>query len=439
MKSVFKTNDRVFAGAATAVLLMATLWWEFFGHNFLSGTRGWWIFGDLNLMISGANVSTLSGITHFYTPSATGSLAPPGFIYLLVVLDTIARDFNLTMPLLTASHLRFGQTNAALNIRNHYEYLYGSAAVLLLPCIALASSLPLLAFNEFTSRMGDLRRWQARGGLIIAGCLLFWMSAQWGHPDDAVSIGLLLWGTTKLIDGKIGMAGWLLGASLVMQPVSGLAIPLLIALIPMRKMPGFIGRIVVIPLLAVIPQAIGGWHYTNVALRLQPDDGPFKTPLFMLATPVSVFGSHVANVFVAAAPFRTVSSAAAVLVAGVVFWMVCKGWRPRVDQIAWMMALCLSFRMAVEPVMWPYYVVPALVVACTLAGRISLPRLSVAVLAMALTVVGVSTHATPWLYWMSFLIPLAITILALCPPAAPFVDNRSSTASPVRISRVVAS
>ena len=399
------------------LLLAATLWWEFFGHNFFHGTRGWWVFGDFQLMIEGANATGIASLTHLYTPMATGSLAPPGFIYFLVLLDTIARDFNLTIPALVASHIRYGQMNIGLGGKGHYEYLYGNAAVLILPVVAVLSSLPVLALNELMSREQNRSVWRSRVGLLLAAALLFWMSAQWGHPDDAVSLGLLLLATTKFVDKKWGAAGWLLGLALAIQPLAALAIPVLLALLPLRRMPGFVLRIAILPLVVLIPQLVGDWRYAKMALTVQPDSGPFMTPLFRLASPARIPAFQQVSGLVASAPFRTVSSLAAALVGLGVFWCVRKGWQPRTEQILGLITLCLSFRMAVEPVMWPYYIVPALVMLCSLAGSVSTSRLIFLVLGVTAAAIGAGTHAKPWVYWLGYLLPLAIGLLAACPAA----------------------
>ena len=419
-----RRHDRSFAVLATIALALITTWWEFYGHNALQGTRGWWIFGDLYLMISGANQTGIHAFTHLYVPGTTGSLAPPGFIYGLAFLETIARSLDLTIPTMFGSHLSYGATSGAMSGTDFYDYLYGSGAVFLLPVLAVLAALPLLAANELIARIEHISRWQARCGLVLAGCLFFWMSAQWGHPDDAISMGILLWGAVKMVDGKPGAAGWLLGAAMAIQPVAGLAIPVLVALVPTRKIPGVVARIALLPLLAVLPQLLGDWKDAKIALFSQPDGGPFKTPLYRLATPLHFPHTHA---LVSSGHFRTVSVLASVALGVWVYWRTHTGQAYDAGTIVWLMSVALSFRMLVEPVMWPYYVAPALIVLCCTLGPVPAWRFVLASVLIVGAVVGASVQSVPWLYWLSFLVPMGLAVMLARPSACrrnPFSRGR---------------
>ena len=121
------------------------------------------------------------------------------------------------------------------------------AAVILLPCAALISALglslvipgphnlhpavwwvagpyeialccvTLFAADALAEQLG-VRFWK-RGLLAAASAGILWsVSARWGHPEDAVAVGLLLYAVLAQSRGRLGRAGWLAGAAVCVQP-----------------------------------------------------------------------------------------------------------------------------------------------------------------------------------------------------------------------------
>src|SRR5580692_2521792 len=145
------------------------------------------------------------------------------------------------------------------------------AAVILLPCAALISALglslaipgphnlhpalwllagpyeiaigclPLFAADALAERLG-VQRWP-RILLAVAGAGILWsVGARWGHPEDAVAVGLLLYAVLAQGNGRNAPAGWLAGAAVCVQPLVLLALPIMLALLPWRRMPAFLVR-----------------------------------------------------------------------------------------------------------------------------------------------------------------------------------------------------
>src|ERR1700761_6803473 len=174
------------------------------------------------------------------------------------------------------------------------------AAVILLPCAALISALglslnipgpqnlhppvwllagpyqialccvTLCAADALAEQLG-VRFWK-RGLLAAASAGILWsVSARWGHPEDAVAVGLLLYAVLAQSRARLGLAGWLAGAAVCVQPLVLLALPVLLALLPWRRMPVFGAPAAAPrrPLLRAAP--IGSRHYTYTALTSQPD------------------------------------------------------------------------------------------------------------------------------------------------------------------------
>ena len=48
----------------------------------------------------------------------------------------------------------------------------------------------------------------------------------WGHPEDAIAVGLTSYAIVALIDGRREPAGWILGAAIALQPSVLLVLPL---------------------------------------------------------------------------------------------------------------------------------------------------------------------------------------------------------------------
>src|ERR1700723_2174013 len=89
------------------------------------------------------------------------------------------------------------------------------AAVILLPCAALISAFHL--------------------SLAIPGTANL-------HPAVSVAVGLLLYAVLAQGNGRTALAGWLAGAAFCVQPLVLLALPIMLALLPWRRMVPFLVR-----------------------------------------------------------------------------------------------------------------------------------------------------------------------------------------------------
>ncbi|HTU08689.1 MAG TPA: hypothetical protein VMG13_24295, partial [Trebonia sp.] len=94
----------------------------------------------------------------------------------------------------------------------------------------------LFAADALAEQLG-VTRWK-RALLAAASASVLWnVSARWGHPEDAVAVGLLLYAILALSRSRIALAGWLAGAAVCVQPLVLLPLPLLLAVLPWRRMP----------------------------------------------------------------------------------------------------------------------------------------------------------------------------------------------------------
>ncbi len=110
------------------------------------------------------------------------------------------------------------------------------------PLETLLAATALFAADALAQRLGVslLKRFL----LAAASATALWnVSVRWGHPEDAVAMGLLLYGVLALSNGRPDRAAWLAGAGVAVQPLALLAFPLVaIAAVEPRRLPGFVAR-----------------------------------------------------------------------------------------------------------------------------------------------------------------------------------------------------
>ena len=129
--------------------------------------------------------------------------------------------------------------------------------------------------------------------------------ARWGHPEDAVAVGLLLYAVLAQGSGRTALAGWLAGAAVCVQPLVLLALPVMLALLPWRRMPPFLVRAALPSAVLVAAAAIADWHDTYQSVTSQPDSPVINHPTIWTS-----LAPHLANTNVAAGPFRLATIAA---------------------------------------------------------------------------------------------------------------------------------
>ncbi|MFZ0002087.1 MAG: hypothetical protein WAK76_21555, partial [Trebonia sp.] len=99
----------------------------------------------------------------------------------------------------------------------------------------------LFAADALAEQLG-VTKWK-RGLLAVASAVALWnVSARWGHPEDAVAVGLLLYAVLALSRSRTALAGWLAGAAVCVQPLVLLSLPIMLALLPWRRMAPFLVR-----------------------------------------------------------------------------------------------------------------------------------------------------------------------------------------------------
>ena len=334
------------------------------------------------------------------------------------------------------------------------------AAVILLPCAALISALglslaipgphnlhpavwllagpyqialccvTLFAADALAEQLGV--RLARRALLTVASAGILWsVSARWGHPEDAVAVGLLLYAVLAQSRGAVRRAGWLAGAAVCVQPLVLLALPVLLAMLPWRRMVPYLVRAALPAAVLVAVTAIANWHDTYTAVTSQPNSPVINHPTAWTSLAPQLAGHNVA-----AGPFRL----ATILLACLAAVVIRRGWQARqagtdgrwtaavLTGVLWWVAVTLALRSFFEPVMVSYYPWPPMAVALIPAATLSWPRLLAAgVLAGGLTAAAQGPSHAVWIWW----VPLVAGLVVLLLLSRPGREDREGSPAPL--------
>jgi hypothetical protein len=291
----------------------------------------------------------------------------------------------------------------------------------------------LFAADALAEQLG-VTKWK-RGLLAAASAVALWnVSARWGHPEDAVAVGLLLYAVLALSRSRTARAGWLAGAAVCVQPLVLLALPMLLAPLPWRRMPAFLVRSALPSAVLLGAAALANWHATYTSVTSQPN-----SPVINHPTAWTSLAPHMSNTNVAAGPARLATIVLACCCALAVRrrWLAqaetAEGgsWPPSLlADVLWWAALALALRSFFEPVMVSYYPWPVLAVALIPAATLRWIRLVAAsVVAGGLTAAAQGSSHSVWVWWVPLVIGLA-GMLALSRPRVGHAADRSAELTP---------
>jgi hypothetical protein len=374
----------------------------------LDHASGWLTPADLWGTFRDAHLVGWGGEADIYQ-ARTGYLSPPAFPVLLAPVAMLS---------------------GALHLSESFPfYLARPTAWLLLGPVELACGAWILFPLEALARRLGVPR--ARQIVVIGTSALLSVPLLviWGHPEDLLAVGCALEALMAAFDQRWTKSAALLGVGLAFQPLVILCAPLVLASMPCRRWARAVGIAALPGALLLSAPLLHAWRTTIHAVADQPTYPKIghATPWVALAPLVEHARAVDAHAVARAAaagrlvgattevtaggPGRLLALALA-LVVGIV--VARRGTSERV--VVSLAALCFSLRCVFESVMFPYYVVPALLVALVAAGAVSLRRLLVAVLA-ACGCAGVAyLHAAPWIYYLS-VTALLLVAVALGAPA----------------------
>jgi hypothetical protein len=375
--------------ATVGLLLIAmpsTLWWG----PAMIGKTAWSLPLDLWGTMEAAQRLLHLHPGGLYT-QPTGLVTLPGAVVILLPLVAVIDATGLSLALQSAANpqppvwLLAGPYDIALS------------AVVLFAADAIAEHLGL-----------DRRR---RAALATAEAVALWsVSVRWGHPEDAVSVGLFLYAILALARSRHRRAAWLAGAAIAIQPLVLLAVPVVAMTIPPRRVPGFLVRAAAPAAVALAVAAVANWNATYAAVISQPN-----WPTINHSTPWESLAPHLGGEVVAAGPARIL----AILVACGCAAVAGRRWHAArtVDwdhetliDVLWWSALALALRCVFEPVAVSYYLWPAVAVALIAAARTWSRLIPAALAATALTYASqIGSHGV-WAWWAPMTALLALTL-----------------------------
>ena len=285
------------------------------------------------------------------------------------------------------------------------------------------SAVTLFAADAIAERLGASR--PKRFWLAAAGATALWsVTIRWGHPEDAVATGLLLYAVLALADSRTSRSAWLAGAAVAVQPLVLLAFPILAAVVEPRKLAGYVARAAAPAALLLAAAAAANWTATIHAVTSQPNSPAIDHP-----TPWIYLAPHMAGGQVAAGPARI----AAIVAACGCALVVARRWRAArpgvrwghqaLGELLWWTAVALALRSAFEPVMVSYYLWPPLAVALAAAARDWSRLIPTGCVAVALPFFSQIQWHNPWSWWTPMVAGLALALYfaRIRPEAAPQV------------------
>jgi hypothetical protein len=412
---------RIYPLLATVGLIIVAMVNTTWGVYFL-GKTAWALPDDLWATMTAAQRLLQLHVSGLYT-QPTGLISFPGTALIMVPVVALMDIFGISL------HAQSGSDPHPVSWLFAGPYEVGIGCVALFAADALAERM----------HVSEVRR----GLLALAGAAAVWSAgARWGHPEDAVAVGLLLYGVLALDKGQRGRAGWLTGAALLVQPLVVLALPVILVAVyaggwqaggeqaeddqnssgrggadRLRGLMGFCVRMALPSVLGVGIAAAANWHATITALTNQPNFPAIDHP-----TPWTSLSPRLAAGAVAAGPGRLLAIGCA-CACGVAFAFLRGRRADALPWLLWWVAVSLALRCVFESVMVSYYLWPALQVALIAAA----PRLSRLIMTAVLTTVvtfgsQVSSHG-PWLWWSLTTAGLTVTLLcawsAWPPPGKP--------------------
>jgi len=301
---------------------------------------------------SAADMTFGGGFGHVFVLDRALETAP-GW---LVVIAPVARvAFNLSFPYPGA-------------------VLYPTAYWVAGPLFMAAMALPICAADRWLCYMGvtDVRRRAAVLG-TMAICLP--PIALYGHPEDMVALGAVLYGLIAALEGRHRAVGWWLGVALAFQFLAVLAVPVALVLLKRRQWLATLVPVVAVPFSVMVVPLISQPRATFMQIAHQQvyDDFGFISPTWHLDPGVGAF----VRLFVALAALPAAWALSRALPAE---------RRQAANLVVWVMGGLFALRV-LEPELVPYFLAPTLALLPVSASRGPWWRL------------GATCAAAVWLNW----------------------------------------
>jgi hypothetical protein len=290
------------------------------------------------------------------------------------------------------------------------------------------SGIAVFAADAIAEHLAVPRR--RRAVLAAAGAVLLWnVTIRWGHPEDAVAVGLVMYAVLDLARGRTGRSAWLFGFAVATQPLVLLALPISVAVMKPRRAAGYVATAAIPGVLLLGIAAIANWQATYTAVTRQPNWPSINHPTLWLPLATPLHGGAVA-----AGPARVLAIVVACGCA-VAAGIACRSARNAMTwdsrtllRVLWWVAVTLALRSVFEPVMVAYYAWPVFAVALVTATTTWPRLLAASAVTGTLTFLAQVPWRSPWTWWLPMVAGLAITLL-LALPRQPDAEDTSGSRS----------
>ncbi len=375
------------AACLIAISMIASTWWD----PWLFGKTAWVVPNDLwSTLVAASRVWHLD-LAGLYTRPTDLVTLPGGAVILVPVVAVIDA--------------------AGISLRAQGpSYPYPGAWPLAALYEIAISSVALFAADALAERLGATR--PKRALLAAAGAVALWsVSARWGHPEDAVAVGLLLYGVLALAQSRVTRAAWLIGAAVAVQPVVLLALPVLLVVIEPKRLAGFLAKAAAPSVVLLGAAATADWTATFTAVTRQPNWPAVDHP-----TPWLFLAPHLAGGAVSTGPARALSI---VVACGCALALRNRfhaarqqpQWSAEIlANVVWWAGVTLALRSVFEPVMVSYYLWPPLAAALIVASRSWLHLIATSTVVVAITFGSQANLRGEWAWWAPMLAGLALTL-----------------------------
>ena len=233
---------------------------------------------------------------------------------------------------------------------------YPSAFWVAGPMFLAAMALPIYAGDRWLEAMGvtDLRR---RITVLCTMGITLPPIALFGHSEDLLALGAVLYGLIAALEGRHRAVGWWLGVALAFQFLAFLAVPIALVLLKRRQWLAAILPMILLPALVLaIPVAFEPTATLRQLLHQQVFyDLGYISPTWSLAPGVGAF----VRLFVALV---------AIPAALVLRRLLPEDHRNATNAVLWTVAVLFALRV-LEPELLPYFLAPTLALLPLSASR----------------------------------------------------------------------
>jgi hypothetical protein len=339
---------RWLALAVSAVAVVGAMAFSMVDSSLLHGSGQWFESGFNDFWQNWSDATFLTfggGYGHIYLLDRTLETAPA----LQVLTAPVAR---------LASGLVYPDPNTVL-----YPEAFWVAGPLFLSFLAL----PVCAGDRLLECMGvtDVRR---RLAVLATMAITLPPIALFGHPEDLLALGALLYGLVAALDGRGRAAGCWIGVAIAFQLFAVLAIPLALVLLKRKDWFSAAVPMALFPLAFLIVPLVGDFSGTVHQLVHQTvyDDHGYISPTWNLDPGVGAI-------------VRALIALMAIPTAVILARALPRDPEDRANLVVWAVAFLFSLRVF-EPELVPYFLAPALALFPLLAARKNPLRLAAACL-----------------------------------------------------------